>query len=633
MTLDVRLGILTASGITSTSRPSARGTSTYIKYKSLLMMKLLAGEPRPGYENFVKTPDIEQVEAALQRLSVQPSSSDNGTCTLFTLAAGSKAYPRIRPRLATPDILKTLIDAVKCGLSDSHETTIAALRCIGNACIDNDAARTSLATLGFGWALLCLRHDSDEIKALTTKVLYNICTDHEPAQRQCYDDRVHVPLISVCASPLTLRSEDKTIAIDLLFWITGHKADLPAGDLIPLSDNTVLELLSLPSYHYASTNLEDFATLIEIGLTSLRDPAVQTQVIRSRRVAHVWQMFVDCEARSLGQGPDARAEEEEEVDALEILRPLSTSLLWILSDLAADEAFGVHYRLPDRLPDSHADHNADSADHADRNAANATNDIADHAFLDALLLLVECGGARNTVTPRTVFEQRSELGARLSREADRTARDLDYTVTATATDTATVPPRLLAAACQILGNLLRVLPDEDVARLVLSRRLHVPLWRAARQWTRDAEVAHAVAGLLVQMTRPEGRGVRERMVEDVRMAGDGGEGVVGGERVGEVGGRGFEGGEGAVEGNGRGFESGEGVAGEEVVEETLTLLCAHAVPQVRDDGLRLLRALGRASELNQRRFKDLAAHVMAAEGQGQPADSAGPTTPMRIKPA
>ncbi|KAK4918435.1 hypothetical protein LTR49_013827 [Elasticomyces elasticus] len=474
-------------------------------------------------------PAMERVETALRRLQI--NSGDTGA--LPTLAAASKEYPEVRAQLATPEILKTLLEAAEAGLSDSLETTVAALRCVGNACIDDDVARSAVAANGFSWAILCLNSDDDEIRWLTVKVLYNICSDHETAQQQCYHDRVYLPLITICTSPLVLHSEDTTTLIDLLFWITGHKAALPGNNLTPMSDDDILKLLMLPYYNLGTTTVEDFATLVEISLTFLRDSAVQDRIVKAQRVAYVWQMYVDCENR---------VSDENGTEYKELLKPLSTSLMWCLSDMAAHEAFDQHYSL-------------------------------DSGFIDGLLFIIESGGEERGPLLEDVFEQQG-LGDQLLREA-RTTRQIDADE-----DFGPVSARDCAAACQIVGNLVRVSPADDVSLLVLERGIHKKLWDMVANGglMGDDDVLHSIAGFLIQLTRPSIK-VRERVGYDDQWA-----------------------------------------------EEALKMLCLHATPEIRQVGIRLLRALGKDCPLNQQHFRSIVARAAAQNDIG--ADS-----PMQIEAA
>ncbi|KAK1074028.1 hypothetical protein LTR74_001274 [Friedmanniomyces endolithicus] len=463
-------------------------------------------DPPPDPRDGESIPDLQQVEAALQSLQIGSSNA-----ALSTLAEGSKAYPDIRSRLATPDVLRTLVEAAECGLSESLETTTAALRCVGNACIDNDSARGTNAGLGFSWAVLCLRHDNEEINWLTIKVLYNICSDHEAAQLQCYRDR----------------SRDTGTLIDLLFWITGHKVTIKNDDTDLLSDESVLELLMLPYYYRNIATVEDFAILLEICLTFLRDPSAQRQVIKSRYVACVWQMFVDCEDRM-----DHCQAGEYAQETKELLKPLSTSLIWCLSDIAANEDFTQQYP-----PSS--------------------------AFIERLLSLIASGGEETGTKSKDAIEQ-AGLGARQRTESHTIPEEN------TSNKTERRSARSIAAACQIVGNMLRVLPPQDITPLVMTRKIHAKLWHilALRHYADDDDdVPHSFAGFLVQLTRPSVE-VRECLAEGVE------------------------------------------------AEEALRVLCEHKTPQIRQDGIRLLRALGKECPVNQERFRELAVRLASGSGGG-----------------
>ncbi|TKA37960.1 hypothetical protein B0A54_10563 [Friedmanniomyces endolithicus] len=485
----------------------------------------------PESHNGEETPDLQQVEAALQSLQVGSSSA-----ALSTLAAGSKAYPDVRIRLATPEFLRALVEVAECGLNDSLKITSAALRCIGNACIDNDTARETIAGLGFSWAVLCLHHNDDEIKWLTMKVLYNVCSDHEAAQLQCYHDRVHEYLISLCGSPHSLQSRETSTLIDLLFWITGHKATVSDNAADSLSHESLLELLMLPYYHYNIATVEDFATLLEICLTFLRDPFVQKQVIKSRCVACVWQMFVDCEDR---MGHPAEGEDAQETK--ELLMPLSASLIWCLSDIAANQQFIREYDLSS-------------------------------VFIERLLSLVASGGEESATKSKDAIEQ-AGLGARQSTKAQTAQEEVS------SHQTVRRSARSVAAACQIVGNMLRVLPPQEITTLVMTRKIHATLWHilAARDYAGDDDVPHSFAGFLVQLTRPSLE-VREFLAEGVE------------------------------------------------AEKALRVLCEHKTPQINQDGIRLLRALGKDCLVNQERFRGFAASVTSGVGGGT-------GTPMQIEAA
>ena len=123
-----------------------------------------------------------------------------------------------------------------------------------------------------------------------------------------------------------------------------------------------------------------------------------------------------------------------------------------------------------------------------------------------------------------------------------------------------LPARTLTAACQILGNMLWTMRDpEDFVWLIESRGLHSAVLGIVTAF-QDIELLNAAAGLLIQFTRAPG--VRQ---------------VIGKNEKAPI---------------------------------VLALLCTHQTPQLKQVGIKLLRALGRDCPANQERFANLAREVM-----------------------
>lgn len=401
--------------------------------------------------------DLQEIERALQALQLQSAnSSTNAAESVATLAEGSRMYPDIRHQLADPETLRKLVEIVECSVNDDVNTTSLALRCICNACIDNLDARDAICTIGFAWAHRCLLcWQDEEVQWLTVKVLYNICSDHEAAQIQCFHDRLHFPLITICTSPPTLQRDNRSLLIDLLFWITGQRAEHPPSVAEALPETVMDGLLMLPYFHASSTDVEDFATLVEICLSFLRDPSIQKQVVGRKRVAYMWEILQEA-ANRLG---------EASTGAEELLKPLPASIIWCLSDISADTAFSHQYGLG-------------------------------HPFIDGLLQVVKSGG-KELLSPETIY-------------ATSIPEDRSYTAAGEKGSCL-----YLSGACQVLGNFVRSLPLEDAAQLTEAGALHVPLWNfiLTQPLSSDEEVMHSAAGLLIQLTRPSTH-VRELMGQD-----------------------------------------------------------------------------------------------------------------------
>ena len=450
-----------------------------------------------------------------------------------TLAEASRTQPDIRSRLANPDVLRSLVDIIKYspGRQD-FKTAVAALKCVGNACIDNDSGRDAICSIGFDWAkqyleytyLLTRRSDTSKSPSgdsvelasltwLTAKVLYNICSDHPAAQLQCFEAELYLPLITICAWPKYYPNlDERSIVYDVLFWIAVQRTDHPPQVKKPLVYRDLDDLLTLACC--GDQDLEDFATVMEIILTFLRDPDWQEFVITERRVSDVWNdTLVKVTTRLRKPEPEAQ----------ELLKPLVASFSWCLSDIAAHPGFVEEYRpnkgwVRETCP-----------------TENGQEWI--HTLLD---IITTSGGPEECQLP-----QQSDA-------------------------------HLLAAGSQILGNLLRALPADDVAFLVEDRALHAALWNICliQRYNTDEEVLHSVAGLLVQLTRPSTH-IRELIGSD-KNAG-----------------------------------------------ASLTMLCKHKTPQIKQDGTRLLRALGKDCPHNQERFAELAESALASAQEARPSTGTG----------
>ena len=413
---------------------------------------------------------MSEIAKALEALQLNSANASQATQAVNILAGASKRDFSIRQQLANPQVLKTLIEIIDTSLNDSLETVDLALRCIGNASINNSAARETLTNIGFSWASRCL--NTSESRDVTTlslaaKVLYNICCDYEPAQQQCFNEHIHYALIHLCVSSTTVQSEDQALFIELLFWFCSQKApDSTATD--PLPEAVLSTLISLPGLYYRILDPEDFAMLLETCLLYLRDTQVQKDVVMLMRVNLVWHMLQQNEDKIANLGPN------DDEDSKLLVTP-SVSLIWCLSDMAARSEFPEIY------------------------------------------------------TMRSQFVE-----------------DVVYVVKTSSSDVQR--PRLITAACHIIGNLLWSLKDTaDIVELVEAEELHSPILGILNS-SHDAELLHSAAGLLIQLTRAVQ--VRETI--------------------------------------GNAYQT----------RPALERLCRNETPQLKQDGIKLLKALGRECPAN-----------------------------------
>ena len=416
------------------------------------------------------------------------------TPALTTLLEESRGSDAAREDLGRKEIVQRLIQIVNDSLDDAElELTTLALRCLGNACINNDVARNHVNDKPYLWAVRCLSAESGtpSISLIAAKVLYNICTDFEPAQQQCCRQSVDFALLDLCNQLAGEASDDRTLVTDLLFLIFGQRTNIAkstdAGTAVPDASATALvKLLQLPARYDCERDVDDMASVVECVLVLLRETATQEQLIAERMVSGVWDIL-DVVQRIIDSHVD-----QEDVETRKLLIGHATSVTWCLSDIAAKPTFAAQYQLDD-------------------------------VWINNLLELLR------------------DLG-------DSMPSDL----------------RKQTAACQVIGNLLWTLaPSMEPSHAEKSMQgISQPIFHAIVETT-DAEFLHAAAGLLIQLTRSS---VRARE-------------VVGCDR-----------------------DAGQ----------ALSKLCNHTNPGVKQDGVRLLQALGKESPSNQGRFDELARQVTAA---------------------
>ncbi|KAF2167637.1 hypothetical protein M409DRAFT_53632 [Zasmidium cellare ATCC 36951] len=451
----------------------------------------------------------DSIEKAFQALSLNTKTTEAVTL----LSDASKTHVEIRERLADPQTLKSLIEIIECNLSESLPTVDRALRCLGNACADNNSGRDAITSLGFSWAIQCLRSDDEETGILTTKVLYNICSDHEGSQQQCYREKVHLELVRFLNLDAVVESEEYTFAVDLLLWITGHKAALEPTLDEPLPDHQVAALLRLPRLYADQSDLDNFGSLVESVLAFLRDTTVQQQIVELQVFMGIWTILELVEDRGTSLDPEV----EQDAEDLKVLAPLSTSLIWCMSDFAARADFAQAHanEVLRSVPNDHQD--------GDHTAMEVTG-LVDR--------LIEC------IRDHADDEFDAKRG---------------------------IDGSLYTAACETLGNLLWGSTPE-YSYLVGEEELHAPLFRRIIRSGNGPSVAailHSICGLLIQLSRPS-RKVRE-----------------------EIG------------------------AHEEALA-ALEILCRHEMSQIKQDSVKLLKALGKDCPRNQERFTDLAQEVLQA---------------------
>ncbi|KAI7459520.1 hypothetical protein KC357_g9152 [Hortaea werneckii] len=469
------------------------------------------------------------------------------------LADQSRKSEEIRQSLAELPVQQKLIQIITANLATNPEATLAALRCLGNSCIDNDTARSNLSGPSSSsnpqeqydhqlhWAECSLQSHNREIRWTTVKVLYNLCTDHEESQQQLYCTRgVWYALVHLLVSPETLhlphfeengnkengrttrevKPEERTLLIDLLFWITGQKAKVDQQEPPPRDGQTeredtspsssslppagVLAKILLLPYLYnnnlcnpSSTtteaeaegeeenDLDEYATTLEITLAFLRDPKIQGEIVRRKWVEGVWRVFLDVEGKlgeservlegigEMGRGKATSEtmmtmqQQQQQQQQQQLLRPLVSSWTWCLSDIAAQGEFGRVYDLEDPMVTELTGLIQTQGDSVGT-ASSQGEEEKDEAITRILTAAMDSTTDRDAFIPSwsALTQSRTRNPSAISSRGPQKANS-----------------RRLSAACQMLGNLLHALPAETVGAFVLQQHqqeqpnsLHQALW-------------------------------------------------------------------------------------------------------------------------------------------------------------
>lgn len=413
-------------------------------------------------------PKMKEKELDSHLQALHSSSTEKRHAAIQALASASRTQPEVRGRLR--EVLAVLVQSVTETETAEVEVADAALRCIGNACADNTAGRDVMTEIGFGWtgsifAAAAAADDGERndklkgLRELVCQVLYNICRDHEGAQKECYRSQVHYRLLE--AWPKSRDQEDDNLnsselrsqARDLLFWITGHKAELEPTLAEPLSEKTIAGIFDQRPLLRSAEGVEESTTGTEIILLYARDAVVQGQIAR-QKLLHKIRGIVE-EQELLDRLEDEILEQED----LDLLRTQNASLVWCLSDIAAHPDFIKHYSLQDEI------------------ISAPRNSILAHVW--------------------SVFE-----GVKTSHDQD--AQDANKRRSSSPSSS------LFVADCQIIGNMLWALSPESYAEWAETKQLmgyalhEALLGTIALAQTREPSVdaLFSIAGVLLYLARP-----------------------------------------------------------------------------------------------------------------------------------
>ena len=429
----------------------------------------------------------------------QDSNSDSFTNTVASLASLSREQETARNRLASKEVLLRLLQILstepKIVNKEEHFATI--LRCVGNACVSNTEACQTVTDYKFGWVKAFLQgfpchwtasSEEDGVpfpmptvatRDLAVKVLYNICSQSEDARKQCYHDDIHALVIEAMFDNQHFGGEVAddvlSLTVDLLLWITSHHKELASleGDTERtrgLAERRGLKteawywLVKSPLICMDRLDVDDWASLLETCLIYLREPSCHHGLITWELVQVVWYILENNERK-------IEAIEDNEEDK-KLLVALSTSLTWVLSDVAATPEFAIAY------------------------AGASANVLALAAGFQEVPVLQQLIEDLSTVIGTGEVHPHDAAGDKSTNLVDNDSL------------------RLTTAACQVIGNLLHNLVPQTgtVPTAIHEAQLYKRLFTLMAV-SDSADFLHSAAGLLIQLSRPSVE-AREEIAND-----------------------------------------------------------------------------------------------------------------------
>ena len=431
---------------------------------------------------------MEHLDQLIDTVLTEDTHSENLSNAVSSLAKLSREEETVRNRLASKTVLNRLMEILM-----THPRTLptgdllaATLRCVGNACVSNPEACATVTKFKFNWYYTFLvpkksdlrqsnkspdhtpSADSPhwdippaEVRELTIKVLYNICSQSEEAQKLCYIGGVDVQIFTILDDHDSSPMENPSLAIDLLFWVTSHHKELAkdAEAKKTHSEGRYTDVLYSKHWNimlratcllWDKVDVEDYATLLESTLVFLRDPAALEEMRRNvQTLSMIWRILTCIERKT--------QEAEGDAEDVKLLAALSTSLTWVLSDISATDGFT-------------------------RQVMTEQGDET-RLLLEDLSKLLTTGVALSSIQ---------------TSDRDRHTFNADEIVDGDAL-------RLTSAACQIFGNILHgQASSEDSSEpplAVQDRHIYQRLF-ALMATCDNADFLHSAAGFLIQLSRP-----------------------------------------------------------------------------------------------------------------------------------
>ncbi|PBP17238.1 GTP binding protein, partial [Diplocarpon rosae] len=314
--------------------------------KSILEILKLEEEPRnedqktEDHDDEEEVIDLENQQQRTERLKealpvmaqLWWADSDQINLVAEKLADGSRD-PKWRIPLGDSGILNFFLEIF--GVSGNvlrHDLKIHVLRLIGNCCADTDENRSRVVASNHMRSIVLQLQDVSLI-AFAIPVLYNICIDYEPSQRQASESLLTKELVELISSPRFNNSRQFLGYMCKMLDLMAAQASDP--ELAP--ESTPIVLLKLAADQELPVDMDDFMALVNTAIAYLKYERYQKALISRGALDGTLAVLVDSYRRfdSHSSKPKLGAAKSSDQDGAKALSQMRTNFIQVLSDVSA----------------------------------------------------------------------------------------------------------------------------------------------------------------------------------------------------------------------------------------------------------------------------------------------------------
>ncbi|XMA10138.1 hypothetical protein WAI453_002929 [Rhynchosporium graminicola] len=313
--------------------------------KSILEMSHLEEDPvkedqvmRGSDDEIEEVVDVEDQERRTARLKGVPpllaqlwwADSERIDMVAEKLADGSRD-PRWRIPLGDSGVLNFFLEIFREHVL-RHTLKIHVLRLIGNSCADTDENRARVVAGNYLGSVVAQLQDVTLI-AFVIPVLYNICIDYEPAQKQASDAYLTKELVELISSP---RFNDSRAflgyACKLLDLMVAQ-----ASDQEHAPDNTSIVLLNIAADRELPVDMDDFIVIVNTSVAFLKHEKFQKALVAQGALDSTLAVLVDSYTRfdSHPSIPTVDSAPPSDLEDAKALSQMRTNFNQVLSDVSA----------------------------------------------------------------------------------------------------------------------------------------------------------------------------------------------------------------------------------------------------------------------------------------------------------